>query len=143
MATGRLAVERDPDSIAARWVLGATLALAGRVDQAFTMFKAAAAMTDSPVALSGLAFAYAQAGRPDEAAHVYDQLKSLADKRYVPLAFLVSAATSSGRLDEAVALARRAWDDREPTFMLWARHYHEYRGLRDDPRFQAILGEMP
>ena len=45
-------------------------------------------------------------------------------------------------LDEAVALARRAWADREPTFMLWARHYHEYRGLRDDPRFQAILAEM-
>jgi adenylate cyclase len=142
IATGRLAVERDPDSVAARWVLGATPALAGRADDAVTMCQRAAAMTESPVALSGLAFAYARAGRTAHAAGVYEDLTARAATRYVPLAVLASAAASGGRLDDAIALARRAWDDREPTFMLWARHYHEYKGLRDDPRFQAILQEM-
>jgi TolB-like protein/Tfp pilus assembly protein PilF len=142
IATGRLAVERDPDSVAARWVLGATLALAGRANDAVTMCQAAAAMTDSPVALSGLAFAYARAGRTADAAGVHEDLAARAATRYVALAFLASAAASGGRLEQALALARRAWDDREPTFMLWARHYHEYDRLRDDPRFQAILQEM-
>jgi hypothetical protein len=115
IATGRLAVERDPDSVAARWVLGATLALAGKADDAVTMCQSAAVLSESPVALSGLAFAYAQAGRTADAAGVYEDLAVRAARRYVPLAMLASAAASGGRLEEAVSLARRAWEDREPT----------------------------
>jgi hypothetical protein len=39
-------------------------------------------------------------------------------------------------------LARRAWDEREPTFILHARYFPEYRTLRSDPRFAAIVREM-
>ena len=101
----------DPDSVAARWVLGATLALAGKTNDAGTMCQAAAAMTESPVALSGLAFAYAQAGRTADAAGVHEDLAARAATRYVALAFLASAAASGGRLAAALALARRAWDE--------------------------------
>jgi hypothetical protein len=73
----------------------------------------------------------------------YEDLAARATARYVPLAFLASAAASAGRIDEAIALARRAWDEREPIFILWARHYHECRALLAGPRFQAILSEMP
>jgi hypothetical protein len=38
--------------------------------------------------------------------------------------------------------ARRAWDEREPSFILWARHFPPYRRLHADPRFAAILREM-
>jgi hypothetical protein len=41
-----------------------------------------------------------------------------------------------------MAFARRAWDDREPAFTLWARHFPHYRALHSDPRFAAILSEM-
>ena len=41
-----------------------------------------------------------------------------------------------------MAFARRAWDEREPTFILWARHFPQYRTLHSDPRFAAILREM-
>ena len=43
---------------------------------------------------------------------------------------------------EAMAFARRAWDERELPFMLFSRHMPEYRTLRSDPRFAAILREM-
>ena len=42
----------------------------------------------------------------------------------------------------AVAFARRAWDDREPPFIFWARHFALFRALHSDPRFAAILREM-
>ena len=41
-----------------------------------------------------------------------------------------------------MAFARRAWDEREPPFILHARHFPEFRTLRSDPRFAAILREM-
>jgi hypothetical protein len=41
-----------------------------------------------------------------------------------------------------MAFARRAWDEREPSFILWARHFPQYRTLHSEPRFAAILREM-
>ena len=37
---------------------------------------------------------------------------------------------------------RRAWDEREPVFILHARHFPEFRNLHWDPRFAEILREM-
>jgi hypothetical protein len=37
--------------------------------------------------------------------------------------------------------ARRAWDEREPPFILWARHSPN-TALCSDPGFAVILSEM-
>ena len=50
-------------------------------------------------------------------------------------------ATLLGTL-AALAFARRAWDEREPTFILHARHFPEFRTMHSDPRFGTILNEM-
>jgi hypothetical protein len=65
-----------------------------------------------------------------------------ASRAYVPLTYLVLTAEAAGQHEEAMAFARRAWDEREPTFILHARHFPEYRALHSDPRFAAILREM-
>ena len=65
-----------------------------------------------------------------------------ATRAYVPLTYLALTAEAVGQHEEAMAFARRAWDEREPTFILHARHFPEYRRLRSDPRFVAILREM-
>jgi hypothetical protein len=38
--------------------------------------------------------------------------------------------------------ARRASNDREPAFIIHARHFPEFRTLHSDPRFVTILNEM-
>jgi hypothetical protein len=65
-----------------------------------------------------------------------------ASQAYVPLTHLILTAEAAGQHEEAMAFARRAWDEREPPFILWARHFPEYRTLHSDPRFAAILREM-
>jgi hypothetical protein len=73
---------------------------------------------------------------------LHRELLELAARSYVPLAYRVLTAEAAGQRDEALALARRAWDEREPTFILHARYFPEYRTLRSDQRFAAIVREM-
>jgi hypothetical protein len=63
-------------------------------------------------------------------------------RSYVSPSHLALTAEAAGQREEAMAFARRAWDEREPSFILWARHFPQYRSLHSDPRFVAILREM-
>ena len=56
----------------------------------------------------------------------------------------VSAGGSRGRRAQAGSrvLARRAWDQRDPYFLLHARYNPVYRWFRDQPEFVEILREM-
>ncbi len=94
------------------------------------------------LALTGLAGVFGQWGRSSEASAIHRELLERASQRYVASTHLALTAEAAGQRDEAMAFARRAWDDREPAFILWARHFPPYRMLHSDPRFAAILREM-
>ena len=70
------------------------------------------------------------------------ELMDRAFQGYVSASHLALTAEAAGQREEAMAFARRAWDEREPSFILWARHFPQYRTLHSDPRFAAILREM-
>jgi TolB-like protein/Tfp pilus assembly protein PilF len=138
----RLATERDPESYAARWAAGVVLVEAGRTAEAIERLESTPAELASALELISLAFAYQQAGRAADAAAVHERLLARASARYVPRAYLALSAAAAGRRDDAIAYAREAWDDREPPFILFARHFPQWRPLHADPRFQAILREL-
>jgi hypothetical protein len=56
-----------------------------------------------------------------------------------PSAHLGLAAEAAGEHEGVMRFARRAWDEREPPFILWARHFPQYRA---DPGFAVILREI-
>jgi TolB-like protein/predicted Zn-dependent protease len=139
---GRLAMERDPESYVARWATGVVLVEAGRTAEAIALLGTTPAESASALELISLAFAYQQAGRSADATAVHERMLGRATACYVPRAFLALSAAAAGRQDDAIAYAREAWDDREPPFILFARHFPQWRPLHADPRFQAILREM-
>src|SRR4051812_42802001 len=95
-----------------------------------------------PLALTSLAGVFRRWGKSAEASALHRELMDRASRGYVPLTYLVLTAEAAGQHEEAMAFARRAWDEREPPFILYAHHYPEYRSLHSDPRFAAILREM-
>jgi hypothetical protein len=93
-------------------------------------------------ALTSLAAVFGQWGKLSEAIALHHELLDRASQGYVPMTHLTLTAEAAGQREEALAFARRAWDEREPTFILHARHFPEFRTMHSDPRFAAILREM-
>lgn len=143
IAAGRLAVERDPESFVARWVYGRTLNEAGRYDEALAVLERATASGGRlPAAVASMACVCRRLGDLDAAETLFQELVARAGREYVPNGVLLTAAEAAGHRDQAIQYATRAWAEREPAFIVSARHYPEIREVRSDPRFQAILREM-
>jgi adenylate cyclase len=141
--TCRRAVQLAPESFVARWLLGVSLGTAERFEEAvFTLEAALALSRRASSALASLATVLGHWGKPSEASVLHHELTDRASSAFVPLTYLVLTAEAAGQHEEAMAFARRAWDEREPTFILHARHFPEYRTLHSDPRFATILREM-
>ena len=137
------ATQLDAESFVSRWALGIALGLAGRFTEAVSTLEAAAAASRRhPLAIVGLAGVLGLSGKRAEAHALHRELLDRAPRSYVSPTHLALTAEAAGQHEEAIAFARRAWDEREPSFILWARQFPFYRALHPDPRFTAILREM-
>ena len=143
IAMARRAVKLDADSFVARWMLGVSLGTAGRFEEAAFTLEAAAGMSGRhTLALTCLAGVFGHWKKQSEAKALHRELIDRASRGHVPSAHLALTAEAAGEHEDAMRFARRAWDEREPPFILWARHFPQYRALRSDPRFAVILREM-
>ena len=132
-----------PESFVARWVHGRTLNEAGRYDEAVAVLEEATAIGGRlPTAVASMACAFRRLGDLDAAERLFQELVARSGREYVPNGVLLIAADAAGHRDLAIQYAERAWAEREPAFIVTARHYPEIREVRSDPRFQAILREM-
>jgi tetratricopeptide (TPR) repeat protein len=139
----RRAVQQDADSFIAHWMLGVSLGTAGQFEEAASTLEAAAGMSGRhTLAVTCLAGVFGQWKKSAEASSLHQELMERASRGYVPAAHLALTAEAAGEHESAMAFARRAWDEREPPFILWARHFPQYRTLHSDPRFTSILREM-
>jgi Flp pilus assembly protein TadD len=141
--TARRAVRLDPDSFIAQWILGVSLGTAGQFEEAVATLGNAAEMSKRhTLAVTCLAGVFGQWDKRSDAAALHRELLDRASRGYISAAHLAIAAEAAGLREEAVASARLAWEEREPPFILWARHFPQFRSLDADPRFAAILREM-
>jgi serine/threonine protein kinase/tetratricopeptide (TPR) repeat protein len=140
---GRRAVGLDPLSFVARWALGMALLHADILDEAESVLDEAAAMSGRhPYALVTLARTCARKGSDARARDLLRELESRAVDGSVPCIQLAGTAEAAGDRDTALTYARRALDEREPGFVLLARHWPDFIELRRDPRFVAMIREL-
>jgi Tfp pilus assembly protein PilF len=141
--TASRAVQLDPESFVSRWMLGVSLGMAGRFEEAVFALETASGMSGRhTLALTCLAGVLGQWGKRAEASALHREQMDRSSRGYVPAAHLAITAEAAGQREASIAFARRAWEEREPPFILWARHFPQYRTLHSDSRFAAILCEM-
>ena len=111
------------------WIL-VSAGTAERFDEAIPRSRRAGSAT-----LCSLAVVFGQWRKLSEADALHRELLERAPRVYVPSAYLVLTAEAAGQHEEALAFARRAWDEREPPFIPM-RHFPSSHGA-PDPRFAA------
>jgi TolB-like protein/DNA-binding winged helix-turn-helix (wHTH) protein/Tfp pilus assembly protein PilF len=112
----------------------------GMYEEAIAEWKTAHAL-GRPGAQAGLAYAYALAGRKDEAQKILEELKEAAKQRYVsPFGFAL-IYMGLGDKDQAFECLNKTADE-DPYRIAFIKADPRFDRLRSDPRFDALLRRM-
>jgi tetratricopeptide (TPR) repeat protein len=142
LVEARRAIEIDPESFVGRWLMVEAAYWAGDYSAAIAAADPALLMLGRhPWALASLALAHAAAGDAEAAEAVYGELAARAKTGFVQPFWLATAALAIGRLEEAVALARRSVAEHDPIVLL-ANRLPEWAPLRQRPDMIALLRDL-
>ena len=136
-------IEIDPNFVNAYGQLGNVLQHRGRLKEAIAEYEKCLNLTGSdPIDLADLAAAYFLDGRTAQAQQLWDKLKSLSERQYVPAYSMAVVQTAAGNKDEAFRLLEKSYDDRAPfdsADLGWILVDHRLDPLRSDPRFKKLI----
>ncbi|WP_439642444.1 tetratricopeptide repeat protein [Gemmatimonas sp.] len=139
---GHTAARRHPTALA-HYCLANALQCAGRNEEAVAIAEKALQMSQRHSwALSILVSTYAAWGKPEQSRALYKELADCSTTGCVQPSMRCSAAADAVGLDEAIAIAQRAIDDRDPFFVMQARTWPGYDRLRTDPRFGDLVRQL-
>jgi TolB-like protein/DNA-binding winged helix-turn-helix (wHTH) protein/tetratricopeptide (TPR) repeat protein len=135
----RNALEMDPNFAPARLVLGHAYEQKGMLKEAIAEFERAVSLGGgSPVYTASLAHAFGVAGRRAEAVRMLEDLKKLAQSRFVSSYDLALAHLGLAENDQALELLSVAVKERSPRVEFLGVE-PRFDGLRADPRFKKLL----
>jgi len=136
------AVDLDPDAFLPRFHFLNALGLLGQMEEAIEGIQSLLSVSGRhPWGLTALAFAYSELGRITEAKAVYSELAVRAKSEYVQPYMLAVAAAAAEEPEEAINLAREAYESHDPV-LVSAKYYQSGNHLRQDPRFNELLDRM-
>ena len=138
----RKTIEIDPDYSNAHGLLGVVLEHNGRLKDAIAEYEKNISLHEDAISLSQLAGAYFLAGKKAEAQQLWDKLKALSDRQYVPAYSMAVAQSSFGNHDEAIRLLEKSYEDHAPfdsNDLGWILVDHRLDPLRSDPRFNNLV----
>jgi adenylate cyclase len=140
---GRRGAELDPNSYLAYWSLTTALLCSEHYEDAAVTCERALAMSGRHSwALSSLVSIYAAWGKLDKARAAYRELEARSEREFIQPAMLSPAAAAIGDMDQAIAFAKRAVDEKDPLFVMLARTWPTYNQLRTDPRYLQIFNRL-
>jgi serine/threonine protein kinase/Tfp pilus assembly protein PilF len=109
----------------------------GRYEKARAAIERVSDSLGKPSLITNLATIYARAGERKKAMDLYEELRSLSEKTYVPPYSLAVVCAALGMKDEAFYHLNRAMEDRFGIMILGADPGLD--NLRTDPRFDELL----
>jgi serine/threonine-protein kinase len=138
----RQALKLDPNFFPSRRYLSLGYDLQGKYNDALTeLQRAVTSATKSTLVKSELGYAFAKAGRREEALRVMDELqRSPGERRVSPFHFAL-IHIGLGENDRAIDLLEKAYDERVER-LVWLRADPRFDPLRLDPRFNDLLTRM-
>jgi TolB-like protein/Flp pilus assembly protein TadD len=139
----RKTIEIDPNFWIAHFYLGNVLEHRGQLKEAVVEYeKAQALQPDDPYNVADLARAYFLVGRKPEAQQLWDKLKSLSERQYVPAYSMAVVQLTFGNKDEAIRLLEKSYEDHAPfdsADLGWILVDHRLDSLRSDPRLTKLI----
>jgi TolB-like protein/Tfp pilus assembly protein PilF len=139
----RKTIEMDPNFANGHGQLGNVLEHRGQLKEAIVEYeKGFNSAGSDPIDLADLAAAYFRIGRKTEAQQLWDKLKSLSERQYVPAYSMAVVQLAADNKDEAVRLLEKSYEDRAPfdsADLGWILVDHRLDPLRSDPRFKKLI----
>jgi len=138
----RKTIEINPNFAYAYGLLGNVLEHRGQLKEAIVEYEKNISLGADPTALAQLARAYFLIGRQGEAQQLWDKLKSLSERQYVPAYSMALVQLTFGNKDEAIRLLEKSYEDHAPfdsADLGWILVDHRLDSLRSDPRFKNLI----
>ena len=131
-------LDPNPDFFLARVTLGLAYVQKGEVEKAIDEFKKAYELENNAIVYGFLGYAYAQAGKLDEARGILEELEELSKRIYVPPFSIGLIYTSLGQKREAFERFEEAFAAHNE-WINWWKVAPELDILHPDPRFTDML----
>jgi eukaryotic-like serine/threonine-protein kinase len=132
-------VELDPNYPMTYWLLGLLYRKTARYDLAIAAGEKGVTLSGgSPLMRAALAQTFATAGAAEKAMQILDELKKLAEQRYVAPHFFAGIYVGLGEHDRALEYLEKSYAEH----CHWLIYLHidpSMDSLRDNPRFQGLL----
>jgi TolB-like protein/Tfp pilus assembly protein PilF len=135
-------IEMDPSFANSHAMLGNVLEHKGQFQEASVEYEKANSLNADPINLAQLGRAYFLVGRKAEAQQLWDKLKSLSQRQYVPAYSMALVQSAFGDKDEAIRLLEKSYEDHAPfdsSDLGWILIDYRLDPLRSDPRFKKLI----
>ena len=135
----RQTVDLDPNYPVTYWILGVLLRKTGRYELAITEGEKGVKLSGgSPLMRAALAHTLGAAGRNTEALQILDELKKLAQEKYIAPYFFAGIYLGLGEKERAMECLQKCYEEHSH----WLIYLHLDPGmddLRENPGFQDLL----
>lgn len=111
------------------------------LDRAITALAKASSLNDAPVNVAALGRAYALAGEQNKALEILDNLKGMAEHRYVSPYYMAEIYLGLGENEKVLECLEKSYDDRV-WFLAFLKQEPMFDGIRTDSRFQDLEGRL-
>jgi TolB-like protein/Flp pilus assembly protein TadD len=141
----RRTIEMDPSFANTHGMLGNVLENQGQLKEAIVEYEKSNSLGADPIAAAQLARAYFLVGRKAEAQQLWDKLKALSERQYVPAYSLALVQLAFGDKDAAIRSLEKSYQDHAPfdsADLGWILIDHRLDALRSDPRFKKLIARI-